>query len=97
MTEVDGVAHLQGAGEVVIGFAREADHDVGGEVGRHAAPPPDGTDAVDQVEVAVHGVLAAHAQQDAVGAALQAQVQVRAQALVAGQVDEAVVERVRLQ
>ena len=97
VAEVDRFAHRQGAREVVAGFAREADHDVGGEVGRHAAPPPSGADAVDQAEVAVDIVLAAHAQQDAVGTALQAQVQVRAQAFVAGQFDEAVVERIRFE
>ena len=81
VVEADRVVDLDGLGEVGLGLAREADDHVGGQrdVGYRRA------DAVDQRQVPVAVVRAAHALEDLRRAGLQRQVHVLARHPALGQ------------
>ena len=70
--EADAVDDVEGLFELGVGFAGEADDDVGGDGGAVEGL----REAVDHAEEVVAGVLAVHAAEDRVGAALEGEVEV---------------------
>ena len=91
--EADLVDQLHGVAEIRVGFAGEADDEIGGEgeLGLRFAQ------AIDDAQIIVAGVVAVHRVEDAVGARLHRQMQLRHQfGQVAMRGDQAVVDVARM-